>query len=94
MKKILQIARREFLATVATKGFIIGMLVTPLMIAIVIVVFPRMMKRTPPKVIGEVAVLDPTGKIADGLRQYLRPEEFAERAKRRCGALLSRPPKH
>jgi ABC-2 type transport system permease protein len=79
MKKILYVAIREFKATVMTKGFIIGMLITPLMIGIVVLVFPRMINRTPPKVVGEIAVMDPTGQVTDGLRAYLRPERFAQR---------------
>ena len=79
MKKIFYVARREFLSTVATRGFIIGMLVTPAMIGVVLLVFPRMINRTPPRVVGEVAIIDPTGQVAGGLREYLRPERFAER---------------
>ena len=33
MKKILYVAGREFMATVMTKGFVFGMLVTPAIIA-------------------------------------------------------------
>ncbi len=79
MKKILHIAKREFVATVMTKGFIIGMLVTPIMIGLAVVFLPRIMNQTPPKVVGEIAVIDPTGQVIDGLRAYLRPERFAER---------------
>jgi len=79
MKKIFYVAAREFKATVMTKGFLIGMLVTPVMIGIAVVVFPRMINQTPPRVVGEIAVIDPTGQVTDGLRAYLRPERFVER---------------
>jgi len=79
MKKILHIAYREFAATVMTKGFIIGMLVLPVTIGIIVLVFPRMINQTPPKVTGEIAVIDPTGQVTEGLRAYLRPERFVER---------------
>lgn len=79
MKKILCVAKREFLATVTTKGFIIGILVVPLMIAMVALVFPRMINRTSPKIVGEIAVVDPTGQVTAGLRAYLQPERFVER---------------
>jgi len=79
MKKIRHVAYREFAATVMTKGFIIGMLVAPITIGIVVLVFPRMINRTPLKVIGEIAVVDPTGQVTEGLRAYLRPERFVER---------------
>ena len=37
------------------------------------------MTKTPPKVEGQVVVIDPTGAVADGLAAYLAPERFAER---------------
>ncbi len=79
MKKIRHVAYREFAATVMTKGFIIGMLVAPIMIGIMVLVFPRMINQTTPKVIGEIAVMDPTGQVTEGLRAYLQPERFVER---------------
>ena len=79
MSKMLHVAVREFLATVATKGFIIGMLVTPLLIAIMIVVMPRLINEAPPRVEGELAVIDPTGEVAPGVREYLKPEALALR---------------
>ncbi len=79
MKKILQVALREFVSTVATKGFIIGMLVTPLIMAFMIIVMPRLMKVDAPKISGEVAIVDPTGAVAPGLAAWLAPEKIAER---------------
>lgn len=79
MKKIWYVAKRDFLATVTTKGFIIGILVVPLMITIVVLVFPRMINRASPKIVGEIAVIDPTGQVAAGLRAYLQPKRFVER---------------
>ncbi len=34
MKKMLHVARREFVATAATKGFVFGVLVTPVLLGI------------------------------------------------------------
>jgi len=39
MKKILCVAKREFLATVTTKAFIIGMFLTPAMIGVFLLIF-------------------------------------------------------
>ena len=80
MKKIMYVAVREFLATVATKGFIIGILFTPLIMAIMIFVFPRLLKNAPPKVEGEVAIVDPTGVVAEGVRTTLAACALADRA--------------
>jgi len=82
MKKIFYVASREFTSTVMTKGFILGMLITPLILGLVVVVFPRMIDRKPPRIEGQIAVIDPTGQVSDGIRDYLRPDQFAERAGR------------
>jgi ABC-2 type transport system permease protein len=79
VKKIMHVARREFMATVMTKGFVFGMLIAPAMIAVLIYIMPRMMLKAPPKTSGRVVVVDPTGRVAGTLAQYLAPEQFAER---------------
>ncbi len=79
MKKILHIAGREFMATVTTKGFVLGILVTPALVALVIFFMPRYLTKAPPKVEGQVAIIDPTGAVAGRLAAYLTPERFAER---------------
>lgn len=78
MSRIFQVALREFLATVATKGFIIGVLVTPLMLAIVIFAM-RLIDDEAPRVEGQVAIVDPTGHVAGPLSTYLEPEAIAAR---------------
>jgi len=79
VKKIFYVAVREFTATVLTKGFIFGVLVTPALIAMFILVFPRFITKAPPKVEGQVSVIDPTGAVVDGLRAELAPDSFARR---------------
>lgn len=79
MKKILQIARREFSATVMTKGFLIGLLVMPLMLGLMMLVLPLLINVKAPPIQGEIALLDPTGEVVDRLRDQLAPEAFAER---------------
>ncbi len=79
MSKILHVAWREFLSTVATKGFIIGILITPVLIGVMVVLLPILIDQSPPKIDGELALIDPTGKVTEGVRDYLRPEEIARR---------------
>jgi len=79
MKKVLWIAQREFLATVMTKGFIIGILITPTMITLLIILMPMLINENAPSIEGEIAVIDPTGTISDGLGRYLQPEQIARR---------------
>ena len=40
MKKILRVARREIISTMMTKGFIVGVLITPVLMGTMIVVMP------------------------------------------------------
>ncbi|MCD4747970.1 MAG: ABC transporter permease [Thermoanaerobaculales bacterium] len=79
MRKIVHIAVREFLSTVLTRGFIIGVLVTPLMIAVMIILMPLLMNEQAPRIEGEIAVIDPSGEVHQGLADYLKPEAIAER---------------
>ena len=79
MKKIFVVARREFLATVTAKGFLFGILLTPAVVLMVMLFLPRMISRTPPRAIGEIAVLDSSGEVAPGIRDWLSPEKFTER---------------
>ena len=80
MNKTLQIAWREFTATVMTKGFLIGMLVLPLMMGLVVLLIPWIINlQKAPHVEGTVVIVDDSGLVADGLRDYLTPEAFAQR---------------
>ncbi len=79
MNKILHVAWRELVSTVATKGFIIGVLITPIIIAVMILVLPLLINPSPPKIDGELAIVDPTGQVTDGVREYLSVEAIARR---------------
>ena len=80
MKRVFWIARREFVATVTTKGFIIGILFTPILIVVMIYVMPILLDDTPPRVEGELAVLDSTGVVTEDIAAWLEPEAVARRA--------------
>jgi len=79
MKKILVVAKREFLATVTAKGFIFGILLTPALVVLMALFVPRMISRTPPRIAGEIAVLDASGEVVSEISDRLSPEKFAER---------------
>jgi ABC-2 type transport system permease protein len=82
VKKVLYVAGREFTATVLTKGFIFGVVITPAMIALFILFLPKLITKAPPKVEGRVAVVDPSGVVAEQVRANLTPQRFAERRAR------------
>ena len=68
MNKIWQIASREFVATVFTKAFIVGLLIFPTIVAIGIVFGPRLFGNRDFSVAGQIAIIDPTGAVLPELR--------------------------
>jgi ABC-2 type transport system permease protein len=79
MRRIGLVAGREFMAAVANKGFVIGLLVMPAIIAVMVVVFPLVMRQGAQAIRGEVAVIDHTGQIAGPLRAALAPDAIMAR---------------
>jgi ABC-type Na+ efflux pump permease subunit len=79
MSKTLRVAVREFVSTVATKGFVIGVLITPLMFLIMVPVIRAMTNRKPPPTVGELAVVDPTDRVFDRVAAYLSEDALQQR---------------
>src|SRR5207247_10813533 len=79
MRRIIHIAVRDFVATMASRGFIIGLLIMPAIIALGVVVGPRVFNLRNFQMNGEVAIIDPTGLVAAELRTVLEPRKIAER---------------
>ncbi len=79
MMKVFWVARRDFLATVTTKAFIIAVLMPLLLYGAIIFGFQRLTSNRAPAVTGSVAVIDPTGAVAAGMRRYLDPQAIAAR---------------
>ena len=92
MKKILLVAGREFVATVSTKAFIIGLLVMPMMIAVSAIVFPRLLNPRNFKTQGEVAVIDPRGQAIGDIRAAFAQERIAERRENQARQILNQAP--
>lgn len=81
MSKALQIAVREFLSTVLTKGFLLGIIMTPLIIFIAAVGIAVLMKNTGPKVQGTVAVIDRSGLVAARVAERFSTESLDKEAR-------------
>jgi ABC-2 type transport system permease protein len=73
MKNIFIIAKREFLATAATKAFIIGLLILPAMIAVFALLGPTLFSPKNFELKGEVMIIDPTGRVAQELKKCFDP---------------------
>jgi ABC-2 type transport system permease protein len=84
MSKITRVAGREFASTAMTKGFIIGALVVPALLAVLMpVVIMLAMSVQPPADTGTVYVLDRSGDVSGELAQRLSPEEVEQRWRER-----------
>jgi ABC-2 type transport system permease protein len=79
VKKILLVAQREFVATASTRAFIVGVLAMPLLMGALVFILPRMIHSSPPKVVGDVAIIDPTGEIVPALEAYLTKDQLVRR---------------
>ncbi|MFN5946421.1 MAG: ABC transporter permease [Phycisphaerae bacterium] len=79
MRKILTIAIREFLAVVATKGFVLGLIIPPIILAVTVAVLPRLMNQKPPPVVGTIAIIDQSGLVAPRLEDAFSREKMQQR---------------
>lgn len=92
MNNILTIAKREFLATVATRGFIIGLLILPAMIAIFALAAPRLFSQKNYQIKGEILVIDSTGLITPELKTTFDRERIVARREEEARKDLSNVP--
>src|SRR5690348_3433859 len=87
--KIGLVAGREFMAAVTNKGFLIGLLIMPAIFAIIVVVMPRLMTSNATVVRGDVALIDPTGRVAPLVRDSMTPEAIRARLERNIARALN-----
>jgi ABC-2 type transport system permease protein len=79
VRKVLLIAQRDFVASVSNRGFVIGLLFMPVMLAVLAVIGPRIIAARTPQVRGVVAVIDPTGRVVPGVREALAASSIESR---------------
>jgi len=92
LRKVGQIALRDFVATAVTRGFIIGLLITPAFITLFVLVGPRLFSQRNFKAQGQIAVIDPTSVVTPALRDEVNPELIAERRRQNLERNLSQVP--
>ncbi len=90
LRRVGLVAARDFKNSVTSRGFLIGLLIMPVMSVLFFVLIPRILNSRAPQVTGEVAVIDTTGKVASQLQRALAPDEIAAR---RAREVTSPPPK-
>lgn len=77
MRKVFQVALREFIATVTTKGFLIGVLIVPGMMVVAIFAINLLWNDEAPAVNGSVALVDRSGVMAEEIESRISPEKLA-----------------
>ncbi len=92
MRNCFRIAKREFVATVATRAFVIGLLIVPAMIAVIALIGPRLFNFQDFQLQGEVAVIDPTGRVAPELQKTFNADRIAARRKEEARKILDNVP--
>lgn len=92
MRKVGLIAAREFLAAVASRGFVIGLLLMPAVAGLLALVGPRLMNATSRQISGAVAVIDPTGEVLSELKVALEPGAIARRRAETTARALANAP--
>jgi ABC-2 type transport system permease protein len=93
MRNVWNIARREFMATVGTKAFVIGLLIVPAMIGFLILVIPRFFNFQSVKVQGDIMVIDPTGRVFPELQSAFDPAKIEARRSAETKKALANAPK-
>jgi ABC-2 type transport system permease protein len=92
MRKIGHIAAREFLSTIVTRGFIIGLLILPTMMTMTVIVGPRLFSQRNFRAAGQIALVDPTGLVAPELRAAIDPAALAARREKDESLALAQVP--
>lgn len=71
MRRVLQVAWREFRHTALTKGFIIGTVVLPVLMMVLIPLFSSLVQSEPEPLKGTIAVIDASGRLPASLDRGL-----------------------
>ena len=74
------VAKREFVVTVSSKGFLIGLLIMPALALLFFSLVPRILGGSSPQIRGDVEVIDGTGQLIDELKAALTPAAITARA--------------
>ena len=79
LRRIGLVAARDYKTSITSKGFLIGLLVMPVLMVLLFVLIPRILNSRTPQIMGDVAVIDSTGKVTAELTHALVPAEIAAR---------------
>ena len=75
MKRTFLVAWREFTSVVLTRGFLLGVLMVPVIAGISIGAIYLMRNQAGPRAVGEVVVIDRSGLAGTEIRKQFRHEQ-------------------
>ena len=79
LRRVELVAARDYLTAVTSRGFLVGLLIMPVMMLIFLVLAPRVLNSNAPRIAGEVAVIDPTSRVSAQLQRALTPADIEAR---------------
>jgi ABC-2 type transport system permease protein len=91
MRRVALIAVRDFVATVGSRAFVVGLLLVPASVAVAILLAPRLFTSSF-QLRGDVGVIDPTGLVAPELRAGLDARRIAARRAEQARQAMARAP--
>jgi ABC-2 type transport system permease protein len=92
LNRIGLVAARDYRATITSRGFLIGLLIMPVLLVIFFVLVPRILTSHSPQVSGEVLVIDPTGTVTAQLQHSVTPVDIELRRSMEAGQNPAAPP--
>ncbi len=93
MKNIILIAKREFVAVVGTRAFVIGLFILPAMIGLFALIGPRLFSPKNFQIKGEILLIDPTGRVAPEVKKSFDFAQLKMRREEEARRALSRAPR-
>src|ERR1700679_577198 len=92
LNRIGLVAARDYKATITSRGFLIGLLIMPVLLVIFFVLVPRILTSHSPQASGEEMVIDPTATITAQLQQPVTPVDTELRRSMEAGQNPAAPP--
>lgn len=92
MLKILNVAIREFAATVFTRAFVLAMILPPVIMTIAFTLMPILMNKAAPRVEGHIAIIDKSGLVASRVADSFTPEAIRKRREERFKKAMDEAP--
>ncbi len=92
LNRIGLVAARDYKATITSRAFLFGLLVMPVLAVIFTTLGPRILNSRSPQVVGQVLVIDPTGKVTEQLQQTVKPADIELRRSMETGQNPAAPP--